>query len=144
VQPRESAAVFGALLALTGLCVTRLEGKSETIGPVDDVAQQIHRLLLSRVNDRISINLVARELGISPTSAKAAFHKAFDSGIIAYHNQLKIWQAKRLLCDPSLTVNEISNRLGFSSHSYFSRVFIQHVGESPSDFRDRNTPSHGT
>ena len=84
-----------------------------------------------RVNDRLSITDVARQLGVSPTRAKAAFRKAFDSGIIAYANQLKIWQAKRLLGDLSLTVNQVSGKLGFSSHSYFSQVFFQHTGETP-------------
>ncbi len=125
-------------MALLGHCSHRLEGATEQAAPPDDVAQQIRRLLLSRVNDRLSINDVAGQVGVSPTRAKAAFRKAFDSGIIAYHNQLKIWQAKRLLCDLSLTVDQVSGKLGFSSHSYFSQVFFQHTGETPSDFRHRN------
>ncbi len=138
LEPRETIGVVATLLALVGYCCRRLEGAIEPTAPPDDVAQQIRRLLLARVNDRLSINAVAQQLGISPTRAKEAFRKAFDSGIIAYHNQLKIWQAKRLLCDLSLTVDQVSAKLGFSSHSYFSQVFIQHTGETPSDFRHRN------
>jgi AraC-like DNA-binding protein/quercetin dioxygenase-like cupin family protein len=138
LEPRETIGVVGALMALVGHCGNRLEAAIEKGAPPDDVAQQIRRLLLSRVNDRLSINDVAGQLDVSPTRAKAAFRKAFDSGIIAYHNQLKIWQAKRLLCDLSLTVDQVSGKLGFSSHSYFSQVFFQHTGETPTDFRQRN------
>ena len=139
LEPRDPVVATGALLALIGHCLARLAGKSESVGPAaDNLAQQIRRLLLSRVNDRLSINDVARHLGVSPTRAKEAFRKAFNSGIIAYHNQLKIWQAKRLLCDPAMNVDRVSNKLGFSSHSYFSQVFLQHTGESPSDFRRKN------
>ena len=81
---------------------------------------------------------MAGQLGVSPTRAKEAFRKAFGCGIVAYQNELKIWQAKRLLCDLSLTVDEVSARLGFSSHSYFSQVFLQHTGETPTEFRRRD------
>lgn len=79
---------------------------------------------------------------VSPTSAKTAFRKAFNTGIIAYHVQLKIWQAKRLLSDPSLGVEQVSRKRGFTSHSYLSRVFQQHTGLSPTEFR-RNAASSG-
>lgn len=135
VAPREGAGTLGALLTLLGQCVARLEGEMPETVQHDELAQEIRRLLLARVKDRLSINDVARELGVSPTRAKETFRRAFDSGIIAYHNQLKIWQAKRLLCDPSLTIDQVSQRLGFSSPSYFSRVFLQHTGETPTQFR---------
>ena len=138
-QPRETMTTVGALLTLLGQAATRLEGRSaEPENVADEVAQQVRRMLLSRVNDRLSINQVARELDVSPTRAKESFRQAFGCGIVAYHNQLKIWQAKRFLCDRSLTVEQVSKKLGFSSHSYFSRVFLQHTGESPIAFRSRN------
>lgn len=138
VQPRNSVSIIGALLTLLGHCIEQLEGKPAEVAPANDVAQQIRRILLSRVGERLSINEISKELAVSPTRAKEAFRKAFGSGIVAYHNQLKIWQAKRLLCDPALTVEQISRRLGFSSPSYFSQMFSQHTGESPTEFRHRN------
>jgi AraC-like DNA-binding protein len=136
IEPREATAVTGALLSLVGHCLQRLEGKREQPAAAsNDLAVEIRRLLMARVNDRLSIAEIARELRVSPTSAKELFRKAFGTGIIAYHNQLKIWQAKRLLADHSLTVDQVSRKLGFSSHSYFSQVFQQHTGRSPSEFR---------
>ena len=136
IEPRETIAVTGALLSLVGLCLQRLESKLDgPVTPNNDLAVEIRRLLLARVNDRLSIAEISRELRVSPTSAKELFRKAFGTGIIAYHNQLKIWQAKRLLADHSLTVDQVSRKLGFSSHSYFSQVFQQHAGRSPSEFR---------
>lgn len=135
IESREEVAVTGALLSLVGICVRRLEGRGEGAAVANDLAVKIRRLLLARVEDRLSITEIARELRVSPTSAKEAFRRAFGTGIIAYHNQLKMWQAKRLLADHTLTVDQVSRRLGFSSHSYFSRVFQQHTGRSPTQFR---------
>jgi AraC-like DNA-binding protein len=139
VQSRQTISIVGALLTLLGQCIERLEGQPAEIPPANDLAQQIRRILLSRVGERLSINEISEVLAVSPTRAKEAFRKAFGSGIMAYHNQLKIWQAKRLLSDPSLTVEQISRRLGFSSHPYFSQMFLQHTGESPTEFRRRNS-----
>jgi AraC-like DNA-binding protein len=137
-SPREPAATSGVLLTLLGQVTARLtEVSSSPASTPDDVAQQVRLLLLSRVNDRLSINEVATVLGVSPTKAKDLFRKAFGCGIIAYHNQLKIWQAKRFLSDRTLTIEQVSRRLGFSTHSYFSQVFLEHTGESPTTYRDR-------
>lgn len=137
-EPCESAGTVGALLSLVSRCLMQLEGRSNSPSATTDLAQRIRRLLLSRVSDRLRIRDVAREFSVSPTSAKEAFRKTFGSGIIAYHNQLKIWQAKRWLCDRSLTVEQVSNKLGFSIPSYFSQVFLQHTGETPTDFRQKH------
>jgi AraC-like DNA-binding protein/mannose-6-phosphate isomerase-like protein (cupin superfamily) len=138
LTPPEIVGTVGAIWTLLATCVTRLDEKSSTSAASDNLAQQIRRLLLARVNDRLSISDVARQLGVSPTRAKGAFRSAFDSGIIAYHNQLKIWQAKRWLCDRSMTIEQVSDKLGYSSQSYFSRVFFQQTGETPRDFRRRS------
>ena len=135
IEPREAVAVAGALLSLVGICVQRLEGKHKDPAAANDLAVEIRRLLMARVNDRLSISEIARELRVSPTSAKESFRNAFGTGIIAYHNQIKIWQAKRLLANHALTVDQVSRKLGFSSHSYFSQVFQQHTGRSPTEFR---------
>ncbi|WP_281646155.1 AraC family transcriptional regulator [Parendozoicomonas sp. Alg238-R29] len=54
-------------------------------------------------------------------------------------------KAKNLLKDPNLThlpVSDIAWRLGFNSHSHFSRSFQKETGVSPSDFRRQDiTPT---
>lgn len=103
----------------------------------DDIALQIRRLLLNRVNDRLTIAEVARELHVSPTLAKNAFRETYGCGIMAYFNEIKIWQSKRMLCNPSMTIDQISRKLGFSSPAYFTRTFRKLTGETPTDFRSK-------
>ncbi|MGQ0635979.1 MAG: helix-turn-helix domain-containing protein [Planctomycetaceae bacterium] len=140
-EPRETLALTGVLLGLLGQIMERLVARPAPLRADLDDAQQIRRLLLARVRDRLSIHQIARESQTSPTRAKALFRAAFGCGIMTYFNQLKIWQAKRMLNDPSLTVDQISNQLGFSSPSYFSRVFLKQTGESPTAYRHANETS---
>jgi len=46
--------------------------------------------------------------------------------------------AQTLLKDPSLTIKEIAGRTGFAGASQFSRQFFRVVGQTPTQFRQRN------
>lgn len=138
-QPRDSVALSGSLLILLAQMRERLGGAAAVNAADQSVAQAIRRLLLARVRDRMSISEISREAGASATRAKELFREAFGCGIITYFNQLKIWQAKRLLDDRSLTIEQIANELGFSSPSYFTRAFTRHTGQSPKAYRNRHT-----
>ncbi len=133
-RPRMKLGISSRLWTFLSLIVERLSPDS-TASTHHDAAQQIRRFLLSRVNDRLTIAEVARETQISATQAKEVFRATFGCGIMTYFNELKIWQAKRMLCDPSLTIDQVSGKLGFSSPTYFSRTFRKHTGETPSEFR---------
>jgi AraC-like DNA-binding protein len=140
-QPRQPSILAGILLTFLGQIHERLLGKSEPSTADPGPAQEIRRLLLSRVRDRLTIRQIAREVCMSPTRTKETFREAFGCGIMTYFNQLKIWQAKRYLLDLSLTIEQISQQLGFSSPSYFSRAFLKHTGESPTGYRQTNKQS---
>ena len=52
-----------------------------------------------------------------------------------YFLLLKINRAKELLMNPTLSVKEISQQLGFSDQYYFSRLFKHRTGTSPLHYR---------
>jgi len=45
-------------------------------------------------------------------------------------------EAQRLLRHTGMSVQQIASRLGYGDQLYFSRSFRQHVGRSPSSYRD--------
>ncbi|MBQ9223214.1 MAG: AraC family transcriptional regulator, partial [Prevotella sp.] len=49
-----------------------------------------------------------------------------------------IIQAKALLQQRQLTVQQVALQLGFPDQSAFSRYFKKNVGISPTDYRDQN------
>ncbi|MEX3021746.1 helix-turn-helix domain-containing protein [Kluyvera sp. STS39-E] len=62
------------------------------------------------------------------------FHGCSALGVL--HQRLLL-EAKRSLLYTSMTVSQISDYLGFSDATYFSRFFRRATGLSPRDFRDR-------
>jgi AraC-like DNA-binding protein len=134
-RSRNQAALTGILLALLGRAVELLGETQATPVLQTDAADRIRRFLLARVADRLSIEQVARAVHMSPTRAKQIFRTTYGSGIMDYFNQLKVWQAKRLLSTSSATVEQVAHKLGFSSASYFTRVFQRYTGEAPTEYR---------
>jgi AraC-like DNA-binding protein len=53
------------------------------------------------------------------------------------HQEILI-EAKRLLVFTDLSIKEVAYELGYSDHTYFSRLFSKLENQSPSAFRDEN------
>jgi len=68
------------------------------------------------------------------------FRKMFKqyTGIapVQYHLNLKIQKAKELLIFTDQSIKEVAFNLGFQSIHYFSRIFKQKTGHSPSEIRN--------
>ena len=71
--------------------------------------------------------------------SESRFYNLFSTHMkytpIEYRNLLRAYEAGALLRDTGLSVEEISERLGFESPDYFRRVFRKHYRQSPSVFR---------
>lgn len=59
-----------------------------------------------------------------------------------YIRTRKLEHSKDMMMDNSLSIREISERLGFCSLSYFGKSFREAYGKSPSEWR-RSRPSDG-
>ena len=66
------------------------------------------------------------------------FTKNNDIGFSDYINQSKIEAAKKMMNGGDYKIYEISDRLGFESAFYFSRVFKKVTGLSPRDYMNQN------
>ena len=62
-------------------------------------------------------------------------HQTTVNGYIQHRRML---HAKTLLNDTDFNISEIVEKLGLSSKSYFSKIFKETYGISPSEFRQNN------
>lgn len=46
-----------------------------------------------------------------------------------------------MLCETELSIKEISAEIGYNDQNYFSRIFKNKFGISPTDFRNTNRNS---
>lgn len=86
----------------------------------------------------ITLSDLCRVSAVSPQQLIRYFKEGLNTTPIRYINELKINRAKELfLTHPELSSSEIASELGFSDSHYFSRLFKNISGESPSDFKHR-------
>lgn len=84
----------------------------------------------------LSIDTLMEHMHMSRSSLYGKFKDITGDTPGNYIIAWRIRKAKQLLADRSLTIAEISDRLGFSSQRYFSTFFKEHTGTTPSRFRD--------
>ena len=83
----------------------------------------------------IDLEEVSKNVGLSRSQFYLRFRKCTGLSPGTYIDTLCCEHAARLLSDPALTMAEISDTLGFSAQSHFSRFFKSKIGISPNNFR---------
>lgn len=99
------------------------------------VIRQAVAYIRSHFLQPISVDFLIQQSGLS----RSAFHRRFMEEVGLSPGQLvtslRIEQAKNLLSVTHTPVGEVGALCGYPDHVYFSRIFRQHTGMSPSDFR---------
>ena len=104
------------------------------------VVEAVSEIIRSRFAEDLSLDSVAREVRISPFYLSRIFRQVTGATFIDYLTAIRIRKAKELLRDPQYSVKEVSNLVGYSDPSYFSRVFRRVGGLPPSRLRSKKLP----
>lgn len=83
----------------------------------------------------ISLSDAAAYCGISPNYFSLLFKQKTGESFTKYLNRLRIEKAKMLLSQTDLYIYEISDSIGYGDLAYFSKIFKQQTGLSPSEWR---------
>lgn len=86
-------------------------------------------------NVDFGVDTLITRLSMSRSALYARFKEVTGVTIGSYISEYRLRRARQLLADRSLSVYDISERLGFSSQRYFSTFFKEHTGQSPTEYR---------
>jgi len=101
------------------------------------IAQAADYMHNSYTDPRTSVAGAASAAGMSVTHFRRLFRAVYSVCPSDYLNELRISSAKELLAVSGINIGDIAEKCGFSSLYYFSRLFRQKTGITPSEYRSR-------
>lgn len=94
------------------------------------------RYIKENYKQNISVPWLAAKYELSPKYFGSLFKKVTGKSVSEYMLDLRIYEAKEMLIRTDMTIEEISERIGFSNSFYFSKCFKEQEKISPSGFRN--------
>ena len=120
---------------LYALLETRAELLLARLDQDAPAAERMKRWLVSQdLQTKPSMEAIARALGMSARSLRRRLReeRASYGGLV---EDARVLQAKRMLADPRLSVQEAAYAMGFATPAAFSRAFKRWTGKTPSAYR---------
>jgi two-component system response regulator YesN len=85
----------------------------------------------------ISLNSVARHVGMSAAHFSTIFSQTIGKTFITYLTLLRIEKAKELLTNTDMKIATIAMEIGYNEPNYFSHVFKKTEDMTPKEYRQR-------
>ncbi len=104
--------------------------------------RQVIRFVLQTIqreyaNQNLNLSDLAAEYGITPNYLSSLFRKGVGVTFTSYVESYRVAKAKKLLLNGTDKIYEIAEAVGYPDAQYFSKVFKEHVGKSPQDYRNK-------
>ncbi|REK74183.1 response regulator transcription factor [Paenibacillus paeoniae] len=92
------------------------------------------KYILLNMDQKITLGEVAERLYLNSSYFSRLFKKETGENFIEYVNRVKMERAKELLSKSDMTVEEISQSLGYDNKGYFVKLFKDHYGVPPRQY----------
>ena len=99
------------------------------------LVRQARDYILSHIGESITTETLSKKIGMNRTYLCKLFVEETGLTINQYVNQVKMEEARRIMDITQKSITEIAEYLGFSSQSYFQRVFKNHFGITPGKYQ---------
>ena len=97
-------------------------------------------LMEANVEEAIELDQLATYVGLSRRQLERLFQKYLQCSPSKYYMRLRLFKARQLLKQTTMSIIEIASACGFVSTPHFSKCYREHLGMPPREER-RNTGS---
>ena len=100
----------------------------------DDFLNKLISIIQDNISDELfGVSELAQSIGMSRSNLLRRIKKTTNLSASQFIRKVRLQNAKDLLGDSSLTVSEVSFKVGFSSTSYFIKCFREEYGYPPGE-----------
>lgn len=126
--------IWCRLLTLTAN--RRPAGPSRSGSDIQRIKVMLH-YIHEHYPQRITLKDIADAALISERECSRCFQRCFHVSAIQYLNKHRIHMAARMLLEEQNSIRSVSESCGFSSVSYFGKLFQQMLGCTPKEYRKK-------
>ncbi|MCH3907702.1 MAG: AraC family transcriptional regulator [Sphaerochaeta sp.] len=127
--------VLELMLFLSGMDPAEAEHPRFSKAQVD-LAKRASRYLCAHLDEKVTIQELARMLKVSPTLLKTSFRGVYGMPLYAYVRTMKMQAAAQMLRGYGGTILQVAETYGYENGSKFAKAFRDVMGVEPSAYRD--------
>jgi len=133
-RPLYQMKTCAAILSLIAEVLAR-ERRNDQPNFYQQIVEKAKYLMESNIFSAINLSGISDQLGISTSRLNEIFKTYTSMTPYQYYIHIKIHKAEGLLEQEDLSVKEVAYKMGFDDQYYFSRLFKNKTGASPSDWK---------
>ncbi len=107
---------------------------SASINSENEMVGLAQRFIAAHVRDKLSVPMVAREVGVSSSYLTSLFHKNLQISPGEYIRRAKLQESKLMIREGKMNFTEIARVLQYSTVHHFSRQFKDKFGITPTEY----------
>lgn len=104
--------------------------------PDQEEFSKIAEYLEQHIGEHITLTKITLKFAINRNKLNEIFEKQTSMTCLNYLMHLRVDLAKILLTKTELPIGEIGARVGYPDSNYFTKVFKENVGKTPSQYRE--------
>ena len=107
-------------------------------GDIDRI-YQAREILLQNLDKPSSLLALSRQVGLNDCTLKRGFKRVFGTTVFGYLHDQRMEQARQLLSNGEMNVNEVVRAIGYTSRSAFYTAFRKKFGISPREYLEQSS-----
>lgn len=130
-----------AVLEICFDIINRIEQQdnAEQKQEINGYVQRLLQMLKEDCGSNMNLSSVADKLGLSSVYLSKIFKHEMGMNYTQYLTDCRMERAKEMLIQENAQVQEIAEALGYSQAHYFSKIFKQYTGLTPSEYMRKKT-----
>ena len=107
----------------------------------DDI-KKIHDLtgfIIDNISEPLTVEILSKRSGLSQKKLQSGFKLLHSKSVNEYVRLMKLEISRDYIKNTTDSISEIVYKIGFRSRSYFSKIFFEHYGILPTDYRKKQT-----
>lgn len=104
-----------------------------------NIITAIHDLMITNLNQRYSIDFLAKQYLLNKTTLKQIFKSVYGDSIAKHMRIHRMKYAAQLLTNKNLSIAEVAALVGYSSQSRFSSEFKKHFQVLPKEYQNKKS-----